>query len=327
MSFEKSKQYDLIKTITTVLVVIAHATRMYTGQGVITPTNPSDFLSYITKLVYSFHMPLFMCTSGMVYGMCIDDLEKYNDRKEFIINKSIRLLIPYYVIGFLVVAPVMTILDFTNDSYIRYVILGIGTVTNSRHLWYIFVLYLIFLICAFCKKTLQTTKPLFILPILLICSFCSQYVTGRFQLNMLLYYSIFFYLGYLINKNYQNLVRCCRNPLIILGSGIILAILCTNNVWIIKVVIALFGIIFLLGIIQYVRPNFYNNNLYNTMKKNTFGVYLFHPMIIYVLFYFWKNSTLNPILLCSIIILSSYLLSHIITNFIRTIKLGIIIGE
>ena len=46
---EKAKRYDMIKIITAMLVVISHATSMYTGEGVVLPTNSSQGLAYICE--------------------------------------------------------------------------------------------------------------------------------------------------------------------------------------------------------------------------------------------------------------------------------------
>lgn len=53
-----SKRYDFLKVVTTVLVVFAYVTTMYSGEGIITPYNSSETLKYVTKFVYAFHMPL-----------------------------------------------------------------------------------------------------------------------------------------------------------------------------------------------------------------------------------------------------------------------------
>lgn len=48
---------------------------MYTGTGVVIPYNASDGLNHLTNIIYSFHMPLYMSVSGMVYALCIHDFK------------------------------------------------------------------------------------------------------------------------------------------------------------------------------------------------------------------------------------------------------------
>ena len=117
---DKSNHYDAIKFVATFLVVLAHASRMYTGTGVVIPYNASDGLNHLTNIIYSFHMPLYMSVSGMVYALCIHDYQKYQDTARFLKNKAVRLLIPYLFFGICYVAPVMCLLGFTDQSYLRY---------------------------------------------------------------------------------------------------------------------------------------------------------------------------------------------------------------
>ena len=81
---DKSNHYDAIKFVATFLVVLAHASRMYTGTGVVIPCNASDGLDHLTNIIYSFHMPLYMSVSGMVYALCIHDYQKYQDTARFL---------------------------------------------------------------------------------------------------------------------------------------------------------------------------------------------------------------------------------------------------
>ena len=101
-----SRAYDAGKAVAIVLVVLAHVTRWYTGQGVNTPVQPSRPLALLTDYIYMFHMPLFIFVSGCVYGICIDK-GKYTNNVKFLLNKARRLLIPYYIWGMLVIAPFM----------------------------------------------------------------------------------------------------------------------------------------------------------------------------------------------------------------------------
>ena len=78
---------------------------MYTGTGVVIPYNASDGLNHLTNIIYSFHMPLYMSVSGMVYALCIHDYQKYQDTARFLKNKAVRLLIPYVFFGICYVNP------------------------------------------------------------------------------------------------------------------------------------------------------------------------------------------------------------------------------
>lgn len=146
---DKSNHYDAIKFVATFLVVLAHASRMYTGTGVVIPYNASDGLDHLTNIIYSFHMPLYMSVSGMVYALCIHDYQKYQDTARFLKNKAVRLLIPYLFFGIFYVAPVMCLLGFTDQSYLRYCATA-GTALFWRTITGIFGISLLCLRCLSC---------------------------------------------------------------------------------------------------------------------------------------------------------------------------------
>lgn len=70
-------------------------------------------------------------------------------------NKLIRLLVPFIIFGIIYVAPVMVLCGFTDESYFSYCVNGILLARNSRHLWYLIVLFEIFAASIFIKPTIQ----------------------------------------------------------------------------------------------------------------------------------------------------------------------------
>jgi len=79
----------------------------------------------------------------------------------------------------------------------------------------------------------------------------------------------------------------------------------------------------LMGLTSYVKDSV----CIQYLNKNGFGIYLFHPMIIYVLYYYLGKYNVNPIVLCLGITVISYCLSIALTELLRRIKLKILIGE
>ena len=209
---DKSNHYDAIKFVATFLVVLAHASRMYTGTGVVIPYNASDGLDHLTNIIYSFHMPLYMSVSGMVYALCIHDYQKYQDTARFLKNKAIRLLIPYLFFGICYVAPVMCLLGFTDQSYLRYCWDGIVLAHNNRHLWYILALFEVFVVCGAVKAVAENVMPhgshtggkilrhpivrVLTIALLLVVSHESGRAPYFFSLSSCAFYLIFFYFGY-----------------------------------------------------------------------------------------------------------------------------------
>lgn len=316
-------RYDWLKVTATVLVVLAHATRMYTGFGVVNPAVGSPVLAELTDLIYSFHMPLFLFLSGAVYSMCVLDLGKYGDTGKFLRNKAKRLLIPYFALGFFYVAPVMCLLGFDGRGYFSYCLDGILLARDSRHLWYLLVLFWIFAVCALGSKL--PIKPNSILVWLVLARF--SYYAGDYSptlcLNRVILYAHYFVAGYIVNKYKEKCTAVCRKPLILLLLAGIFGLAYVKKY---ELTCAYAMILLLFGISGYF-PAGESSRVFRVLKRNSFGIYLFHPMVIYVLFYLFGQAETNPYCLCSCIAAASFVLSVGLTELVRKLHLGILIGE
>lgn len=326
---KKSKTYDMLKVIITILVVVGHVTRMYTEQGVIDMGKESNVLTLVTGIFYSFHMPLFMGISGMVYGMCIDDFKKYDNIKKFILSKAKRLLIPYFCFGLFWVTPTMINLKLTEQSIVEYFIKGIVLAQNNRHLWFLFVLFWIFIIFHTTRRIWQKINVWIVLLGLVVVMYLSGKLPGIFNLNMAFEYSLFFFMGYEYNKNFFRLEKVFKNPIFMIVALFIEILVWRRTGFIFYIIKALLGSGLVIGLVSYIVIHRKDNKLYNKMRENGFGIYLFHSMFIYIIFYCIKvlNINVNPYINCLIVAILSYLLSFFMTEIVRKLKLKIIIGE
>lgn len=330
---EKNKRYEVLKVIATILVVLAHITRMYTGIGIVKPLNNSISLNYLTKFIYSFHMPLFVSISGAIYYYVKVKLNRYNNNNKFLINKFKRLLIPYVAFGILYVAPVMILCEFTNLSFIEYIFKGILLSLDSRHLWYVLMLFNVFIIFQFGNKLINKYSNHFIL-IFVVFNIISYWLPNYFQINNTFKYIIYFYFGYLFEKNKHkfkiNSNFCFIITFILLIIFNYLSLLNINfkiNIFL-NLINAILGIAFIYIISEYVnKEKIINSKTYKAIEKNSFGIYLFHPMIIYVFYYFLGGENISPYVLTIIVFVITMLLSNLFTLLIRYLKLNILIGE
>ena len=112
--------------------------------------------SFITKAYSIFamvfipdaNMPLFTAISGFVYSYLYYRKGKYRNNKEFLKSKINRLLIPYFIIGTVVV---LTIFDWNIWS----VITG-----EAHHLWYCLMLFWCFLLIRLYQRVSARFKVL-----------------------------------------------------------------------------------------------------------------------------------------------------------------------
>lgn len=327
---EKSRHYDAMKFVATVLVVFAHASRMYTGAGVVAPLNPSPGLAFLTQLVYSFHMPFFMAVSGMVYGLCVDDLGKYRDARRFVKNKAMRLLVPYLFFGLAYVAPVMVLFGFTDASYAAYCFKDILLGEDPRHLWYLAVLFEVFLLCAAGGRIIR--KP-GLLPVLGIAALlaCASFVSGRlpgiFQLRNLAHYALHFCLGFAFNRYYGTLRGIVRNPVFLAAASVSVWLLCGTGGWAASMAKAVLGGLALAGLSSCLPGAFMGWPPVVSACKNGFGIYLFHPMVIYVLYRFFGPCDIPPVVLCCGIAVAAYAASWLASMAFRRLKWTVLLGE
>ena len=330
---DKSKLYDVAKCLTAILVVVAHATRMYTPVGAIPVSNQSAFLNYLTNYIYAFHMPLFMMLSGCVYGHCIEQ-NKYSNILPFVRNKAKKLLIPYLFFGIIYVAPVMCILDVTESGYDNYVINGILLSYNSRHLWYILALFWIFLIFMLLRPLfLKGTRELVIAGCISLLLFViSRIVSCVFQIQAACNYQFFFFLGVIFNRFYNKIDHFFSKYYAVgfLLPIVLMTMFIFNPNSLLAYVYKVIGtgmiMIFCWSLLHWF-PKIINNPIFCCIKKNSFGIYLFHPMIIYVLYHLLGQSDIDPILLSTIISIVATILSVYGTKIVRLLHLQWVIGE
>lgn len=60
---------------------------------------------------------------------------------------------------------------------------------------------------------------------------------------------------------------------------------------------------------------------------NSYGIYLFHPMIIYLLYFATWEKTIPPILLASAVALISFFISLVFTGLVRKTRLCFFVGD
>ena len=99
------------------------------------------------------------------------------------------------------------------------------------------------------------------------------------------------------------------------------------NIVFVKYLSTLVGGLVCISLTSYMKMQFMNNRFVKVLSKNGFGIYLFHPMIIYILYYYLGGLDINPIVLCVGITVVSYFLSVLLTEIFRKARLTLLIGE
>lgn len=183
---------DAAKGLGILLVVLGHAVQK----------NTPDFDNLMFRIIYSFHMPLFMFLSGCV--------AKYNNPQSLTKNIT-RLVVPFLAWYFLVSYPVQWALtgqlpDFFTYAYALFKSPDVG-------LWFLWVLYLCH--CAFYLIT-TTHHRWGIVPAVLV--FIVLQVTMQvLGPKLFAWHIVFFMAGFLLIRHKNQLVKY-RYPILAIAA-------------------------------------------------------------------------------------------------------------
>lgn len=313
---------QVIRIIATLIVVFGHSIIVYTPEWntYSTPYN-SSLLCGIKNLINLFQMELFFSVSGFCFF--------YAKKKQitifsFIKNKVKRILVPFIIVGILYMIPIRILADYqywNNISLLR-IVYSVLTIKDAGHLWFLPVLFLIFVMSILVLKI----KSNIIFFIFFITSFIMYYYSGIFAtliIKLTFHYLLFFLLGYYFNMYGigENKKFSIYTLVFITLSIMLLLIIGLHNNIIADLLIST-TIVMLFYVIEW--PKF-NKKIIDFLDKNSFGIYLFHSPIIYLVLN--NFSELPPFLLVSANLFFSISLSLLFIFILRKLKFYFIIGE
>lgn len=325
---DSTQVYDLIKVAAEILVVLQHITVMYSSHAAVPQITSSRALSALYSVLAAGTMPVFMCICGAVYHYCLS-IGKYGDRLKFVGTKFKRLMIPYFVFSAFVVAPVVIKLGITSWSYPEFLLHGTLLGGLTRHLWFCMSLFFIFLLCAIFKNALRNSSPLLILPFVCLISYAGTRFTSPYlQLHQTAYFTLYFYLGMLINSSWSRLAPALqkyRVLCVLIGAAAWLSVLPLPQL---RYLPALGAILLIFSLATAANTQaLQKSHAYRLLKRDSFGIYLLHPMMVYLIFHALRYSTVSPYAVSLVGFIAVYAASIILTEIIRKLHLGVVIGE
>lgn len=316
-------ELDVMKFIGIILVVAGHVTRMYTPQGLITTIEHNRMLEFITNVIYSFHMPMFVFVSGMTLAFVSARKSSYHAFWPFVRNKAKRLMIPYFVFALFWVLPFMVGYGFRDFK--TYLLNGIILSLDCRHLWYVWMLFNVFILFYMLRTIVERFRiPRYYIMIASLLLYIGEAIGGGklpyFQIDSMLEYQFWFILGYM-TMIYRQETRIMIPISIIIGfvSAYFYAPISLFT-------FALIGVWLTYLLAQRIR-GITENKTINKIVKNSFGIYLFHPIIIYALYYHFGKYQPNEYLFALGVLITSFTISYFLTEITRKVKLQILIGE
>lgn len=131
---KRDRSIDFLKGIAAILVIVGHVIQ----YGSIAKPYSEDV---IYRIIYSFHMPLFMFLSGYTAWF---SLRKTNSSARFILKRFKQLMIPFLVWGLLMSVYSSAGQVISDKSISPFVIKMIEMIkTPENGLWFLWVLFFI----------------------------------------------------------------------------------------------------------------------------------------------------------------------------------------
>ena len=194
-------EYDLLRVIATILVVIGHSCYLVMGgvhyevpadSSWVYDSNLFRIIRFLSGWVYGFHMPLFFLLSGAVYR-----LKEEDGLKRLACNKLKRLIIPYYLCGLLFMLPVKLMTGYYNADNYNEAVVKFLVGKGDGHLWFLPALFWCFIIF-WCLHRLVGKRNIY--PVLVLAALI-QYFHGQLPFDFFLFkrgmgYLFWFVLGY-----------------------------------------------------------------------------------------------------------------------------------
>lgn len=275
---EHIKWIDSLKGFAMLCVVLGHVADGYLGGLVLTP-GETYLIWGVFNVIYSFHMPLFMVISGLLFHQAYFDQQNGAYSKERIKKQSMNMVGVYVL--FSVVFGLFKIAFSANVNKTVTVtdILMIWCKTIAPY-WYLYVLIMLY--CFFSWKVIYTKNENALLLLTAVMSLASIAVKeSLFEINRFLYYTLFFYIGILYSKKRAH-------PLFSIPSVLalfILSLLCYAGFWnedrnlnsipVVNSVTALGIVLALMFLFEKVKM-LENSAVFQIIGKNCLEVYVTH---------------------------------------------------
>lgn len=309
-----------MKIICVLLVVVGHILNFYVSGGAVFIEDNPSFIN-MRNFIYSFHMPVFVAISGAIYYKQ-KEIGKYRNNIKFIKNKFKRLLVPYFVFS-LFLLPVMCHIWNVRDSFSFYYDSFI-LAKDSRHLWFLLMLFYIFIFFNFLENYIRKWEIFNFILFFSFSYFLSNYVINIFCFVQFLKYLIWFYFGYLFEEYKVKVLFVIKKTWYI----VLLYILITCSFGFNKVTINA-PVCFCLLYYACSKLNIVGKkiNLIRGVVDYSMGIYLFHPIIIYLLAYDLRDQNFSSLESFTILFVSGISISYIFTYIVKKVKMGFILGE
>lgn len=350
MVFEKKVMLSnivLIRVFASLMVVLGHSMVFYyQNWGIFEPPVESPFFHTLRTFLSIFTMPLFLFVSGYIYNYNKIERNKHSVFFPFLKLRITRLIVPFLLVLTLYVLPIRLFVGYEpyqGESLLSILFNQVILGRDVGHLWFLQALFIIFIIFFFIEKVVRKTPFLVNFAVLFVISVFASLVPDVFNISATFQYFIFFYLGYFMREALGNREYNINNIglvvlFIISFSGVIFTNIFENNSIIISGMTLGFNLIGSLSAVFFFYFSFTKiSNKYNELAegevlkfldKRSFGIYLFHSPILYIVLYYIGDKMINPfvmvLILYTLMVCGSLLIASLL---LKSNVLSIILGK
>lgn len=334
-------EYDILRAFAVLLVVIGHCTyyKLNTDYGGTLLDIPNEtcwatkLTNFITRVIYSFHMPLFIFLSGCLWRISVKERNSPSFSHIFH-NKAKRLLVPFILTALFWSIPLKYISGYWSGNWedVLYQIF-VGQIlmygNSNSHLWFLQALFLIFIMSYFIEKFKLRNNAIRFMIILCILSMIGRYGENNYyrflNIQSSLMYLFWFYLGFYFELNRekitdyitQNITWQTLIIMVIFYCLLVFTDIIFTTTYLSYYVLGLLGIIISFATcIKTLRiiPSKYLNNIIK-ISTNSYGIYLYSDPINYLIIGIVSHYSLYTILTTNVLSISVYIFRFLTTLF------------
>ncbi|UEL47365.1 acyltransferase family protein [Terrisporobacter hibernicus] len=312
------EEYNLTRVFAVILVVIGHCTyyTINTNYGgidyisIMENMNVNDTITHklleiMVRIIYSFHMPLFVALSGALFSIQMKG-NRYQRLNLLVKDKFFRLIVPFFVITLCYVVPLKFISQYFNDNLIELVkeiILGQFMLMGNSSLWFLPSLFLNFIMLYIIEKK-YNGKDIFKIVLFITMYLISYKITIPIISNPLRYI-LWFYMGYKFESvrvkfniyiNQNKIIFIISLGMFIFTSFIGRKILDTNILYLSMKIICNWAttilgcfIVYYVSYLLITNTKIMDYKLTNIIKDNSFGIYLYSDTLNYLILFLIYN--------------------------------------
>lgn len=301
----RAEQYDLLRTILVVLVVLGHATFL----SAVTPFGGVNYRQlmetnnipdstfhrvtcYITDWIYTFHMPAFMALSGTIYSL-LRKRGKYKEFGPYLRSKCLRLVLPLFTVWLLYNFPIKFFTGYYEEAAWYMVLLQILCPSNV-YLWFLESLFIIHILIWILDRIQDKRAENVAIILLWLIGIVLFRKLGRYHvLGDPLYYLFWFYVGIHIENiriwlEKRSILKKSTIVILVLGDLIFFAVyeICKNKfveAGLRFLVLPLLMIVILYTVINHHEIR--NHKIVQCLSIYGMGIYLYAEPLNYLLLY------------------------------------------